>query len=135
MSLINILKKKNKKLLFTTPSHGQKFFIFNKFRQFYKYDISETDAYNPEEALYRAEKQASTIYGTNYTKFLINGSTSGIIASILACTKPHDKVLVWKNAHPCHHNAIKLANCTPIYYEIEEVNDWGIPGAVNPDNV
>lgn len=135
MSLINILKKKNKKLLFTTPSHGQKFFIFNKFRQFYKYDISETDAYNPEEALYRAEKQASTIYGTNYTKFLTNGSTSGIIASILACTKPHDKVLVWKNAHPCHHNAIKLANCTPIYYEIEEVNDWGIPGAVNPDDV
>ena len=48
MSLIKLLRKQNRKLLFTTPSHSQKFFIFNKFRQFYKYDISETDAHNPQ---------------------------------------------------------------------------------------
>ena len=135
MSLINILRKKNKKLLFTTPSHGQKFFIFNKFRQFYKYDISETDAYKPEEALYRAEKQASIIYGTNYTKFLTNGSTSGIIAAVLACTKPNQNILIWKNAHPCHHNAVKLANCNPIYYDLQYIEDWGIPCAVNPEDI
>ena len=72
MSLINLLRKENKKLLFTTPSHSQKFFIFNKFRQFYKYDISETDAHNPQEALKKAEKRASIIYKTKYTLSLIH---------------------------------------------------------------
>ena len=43
MSLIKLLRNQNRKYLFTTPSHGQRLFIFNKFRNFYKYDISETE--------------------------------------------------------------------------------------------
>ena len=133
MSLINLFRKKNRKLLFTTPSHGQKFFIFNKFRNFYKYDISETDAYDPQSALINAQKNASKIYKTNYTCFLTNGSSSGIIAAVLACTNRGDKVLIWENAHPSHHNAVKLAGCEPVYYELPVDNEWGIPTKTTPD--
>ena len=73
MSLISILKRKNKNTLFTTPSHSGKFCLFHKFYQWYKYDISEVETYNPEEALELAEKKASYIYSTKYTKFLTNG--------------------------------------------------------------
>ncbi len=107
--------------MFTTPSHGQKFFIVNKFRQFYKYDISETDAHNPQAALRAAQERAAQIYGTKQTYFLTNGSTSGIIAAILACTKPTDKVLIEKNAHPCHLNAVKLAGCEPVYDNTNDI--------------
>ena len=99
--------------MFTTPSHGQKFFIFSKFRQFYKYDISETEAQDPQKALDEAQKLAAKIYGTKYTYFLTNGSTSGIIAAVLSCTDKGDKVLLWQNAHPSHLNAVKLAGCEP----------------------
>ena len=133
LSLINLFRKKNRKLLFTTPSHGQKFFIFNKFRNFYKYDISETDAYDPQSALINAQKNASKIYKTNYTCFLTNGSSSGIIAAVLACTNRGDKVLIWKNSHPSHHNAVKLAGCEPVYYELTVDNEWGIPAKTTPD--
>ena len=133
MSLINLLRKTNRKLLFTTPSHGQKFFVFHKLRQFYKYDISETDAYNPQEALSQAQERASKIYGTNYTRFLTNGSTSGIIASVLACTQKGDKVLLWRNSHPCHLNAVKLAGCEPVFYDIPNIKEWGIPNKITPD--
>ncbi len=133
MGLTELLKKRNRKLLFTTPSHGQKFFIFSKFRQFYKYDISETDAYNPQEALKKAQKYAAKIYGTNYTYFLTNGSTSGVIAAVLACTVPDDKVLIWDNAHICHSNAVKLAGCEPVFYSVDEDKNWGIPFAVTAD--
>ena len=95
MSLIKLLRKQNRKYLFTTPSHGQRFFIFNKFRNFYKYDISETEAQDPQTALSLAQGRATKIYGTNHTYFLTNGSTSGIIASVLACTNKGDKVLLW----------------------------------------
>lgn len=133
MSLVKLLRRKNKKLLFTTPSHSQKFFIFHKFRQFYKYDISETDAYDPQTALRKAQEQAAKIYGTKYTYFLTNGSTSGIIASVLACTNNGDKVLIWNNAHPSHINAVKLAGCEPVFYELPFIKDWGIHGKTTPD--
>jgi len=86
MGLISTLRKKIRMDLFTTPSHAQDFFIFPKFRQFYKYDISETDSHNPGEALEGSQKRAGEIYKTKSTHFLTNGSTSGIIAAVLACT-------------------------------------------------
>lgn len=125
-SLLEIIKKNTKFDFFTTPSHAQKFFIFNKIRNFYKYDISETDAYKPQDALVESEKRATAIYGTKSTKFLINGSTSGIIASVLACVNREDKVLIWNNAHPSHKNAVLLAGGVPIFYELEKDDKWGI---------
>lgn len=132
MSLINLFKKQNRKTLFTTPSHGQKFYIFHKFMQFYKFDISETEAHNPVEALHKAEKRAKDIYGTKYTKFLTNGSTSGIIAAVLACVGNSEKVLIWKNAHPCHANAVNLAGAQAVYYDLPLIEDWGIPDRTSP---
>ena len=128
MSLVSLLKKKTKNTLFTTPSHGQKFFIFNKFRQFYNYDISETETHDPQTALSKAQERAKNIYGSKYTLFLTNGSSSGIIASVLACTKPGEKVLIHNDAHQSHLNAVKLAGCTPVYYEIPKIENWGIYG-------
>lgn len=125
MNLVNLLKKKTNNQLFTTPSHGQKFFIFNKFRQFYKYDISETDTHNPTEALSKAQERAAKIYGVNYTLFLTNGSTSGVIASVLACTNKGDKVLIHDDAHPAHFNAVKLAGCEAIYYQLPIDSEFG----------
>lgn len=133
MSLLALLRKQNRKTLFTTPSHGQKFFIFNKLRNIYKYDISETDTHDPQTALSEAEKRASKIYGTKYTHFLTNGSTSGIIASVLTCTNKGDKVLIWRNSHPSHLNAVKLAGCEPVFYDLPINKEWGVPDRTTPD--
>lgn len=133
MSLIQLLRKQNRKYLFTTPSHGQKFFIFNKFRNFYKYDISETEVQDPQTALSLAQERATRIYKTNHTYFLTNGSTSGIVASVLTCTKKNDKVLLWRNSHPCHLNAVKLAGCEPVFYDLPLNKEWGIPDKITAD--
>lgn len=135
MSLLKLLKKKNVINLFTTPSHGQKFFILSKFRQFYKYDISETDTHNPQEALKKAEEKASKIYKTKRTHFLTNGSTSGIITAILTCVDKNDKVLVWKDSHICHKNAIKLAGAIPVFYDVEIDEKFGISKSINIDYI
>ena len=135
MSLIDLLKRKNKKVLFTTPSHGQSFFVVNKFRHFYKYYISETDAHDPQAALALAEERAAMIYGSKYTKFLTNGSSSGIIAAVLACVKQGDKVFIWENAHPCHKNAVELAGGIPVFYELPFIDDWGIYGSVDIEKI
>ena len=133
MSLIQLLRKQNRKYLFTTPSHGQKFFIFNKFRNFYKYDISETEVQDPQTALSLAQERATRIYKTNHTYFLTNGSTSGIVASVLTCTQKNDKVLLWRNSHPCHLNAVKLAGCEPVFYDLPLNKEWRIPDKITAD--
>ena len=132
MSLISLLKKKNKKLLFTTPSHCGKVFLMHKFYQWYKYDISEVDAYNPQQALKVAECNASAIYNTKSTHFLTNGSTSGILASVLTCCHKNDKLLIWDNAHPCHENAGLLAGAEIIKYKMPFNIEWGIYMPVTP---
>lgn len=135
MSLISLLKKKHKKALFTTPSHDRGFFIVHKFLQFYKKDISETDTHTPIEALAKTQERAAKIYGVKYTKFLTNGSTSGIIASVLSCVKHGENVLIWSKAHKCHKNAVELAGANPIYYELPNIEEWGIYGRLEPDEL
>ncbi len=132
-NLNSILKQKTDVKCFTTPSHGGKFFIKHKFYQFYKNDISETDVYNPEAALVYSENWAAKIYGTVKTKYLINGSTSGVIASVLSCVERGEKVLIWNKAHPCHKNACILAGAEIEEYSIPLIDEWGIPQAVTVD--
>ena len=124
MNLVSIIKKKTGKTFFTTPSHGGKFCILHKFYQWYKSDISEIDALNPEEALLKAEQKASEIYGTKYTKFLTNGSTSGVIAAILASNAK--KILIWDKAHPCHKNGAMLGGAKIIEYSLPFDKDLGV---------
>ena len=131
MDLISTLKHKNNKTLFTTPSHGGKFCMFHKFYQWYRNDISETDAYNPQNALKESEKKASKIYGTKYTNFLTNGSTSGVIASILA--SGCENIFIWDNAHPCHRNGAELAHCNIFEYSIPKDDALGVYRAITVD--
>lgn len=135
MSLVKLLKKRNKKILFTTPSHSQIFALYNPLKSMYKFDISETEAHNPTEALLKAQERAKKIYKTKSTLFLTNGSTSGIIASVLTCVNKDDKVLIWKDAHPCHANAVKLAGGEPIFYDLEIDAEWGIPLEADPEMI
>ena len=131
MSLISILKKKNNNILFTTPSHSGHLCLFHKFYQWYRCDISETDTHCPEDALLKAETKASNIYGTKYTKFLTNGSSSGVIASVLASKAK--RILIWSKAHPCHKNACILANAEYIEYDLLLDEKLGVYKAISLD--
>lgn len=88
---------------------------------------------DPQTALSLAQERATRIYKTNHTYFLTNGSTSGIVASVLTCTQKNDKVLLWRNSHPCHLNAVKLAGCEPVFYDLPLNKEWGIPDKITAD--
>ena len=133
MSLVNLLEQKTNKILFTTPSHGQKNGIYPPLEGMYRRDISETEYHDPQEALARAQLWARSVYNTYSTTFLTNGSTSGIIAAVLACTHVGDKVLIASNAHPCHFNAVRLAGARALTYDPDIDKSWGIPLETRPE--
>ena len=133
MSLVRLLNEKPDKVMFTTPSHGQRLFLYDKLREMYKIDYSETECQNPQEALAQAQLKAAAVYHTYSTTFLTNGSTSGIIAAVLACTQVGDKVLIASNSHPSHFNAVKLAGARALTYDLEIDPDWGVSLEVRPE--
>jgi arginine decarboxylase len=52
-----------------------------------------------DEAIIEAEELAADGYGSNRTWFLVNGSTSGIAATMLAVVGIGDKILIGRNCH------------------------------------
>lgn len=133
MSIISVLKKKHHNKLFTTPSHGGKFCLFHKFYQWYRCDISEVDTLNPQKGLIEAQNKAAKIYGTKYTKFLTNGSTSGVIAAILASQSK--KILIWDKAHICHKNGAKISGAELVEYSLPIDEELGVYRAITPSKV
>ncbi|PHV69382.1 amino acid decarboxylase [Sporanaerobium hydrogeniformans] len=123
-----LLNYRNEKIPFHMPGHK-----FGKAADLSKLNLSYLD--NTEvkglDNLYAAEaiiKEASRLmadfYGAKETIFLTNGSTAGILASILAVCNPGDKILVARNSHHSVWSALIHAGAIPIYinpkYEAEE---------------
>lgn len=101
----------------------------------YRLDITEIDGFDdlhhPEGVLDRLNKRVSTIFSSDESCCLINGSTVGNLAAILGTTKPGDKVLVARNSHISIHNAITLNNLQAGYLYPKKLDKHGIHGEVN----
>lgn len=85
----------------------------------YGIDITEIegfdDLHHPDGILREAQEEASRIYGAGETRFLVNGSTAGILSAILGCTRRGDQVLVGRNCHKSVYHAIYMNGLEPVY--------------------
>lgn len=85
----------------------------------YAMDITEIDGFDnlhePEDIILDSMKRASSLYRSEQTYYLVNGSTVGLLAGILGCTKKGDKVLVARNCHKAVYNALYLQELSPVY--------------------
>ena len=85
----------------------------------YGIDITEIegfdDLHHPDGILREAQEEASRIYGAGETRFLVNGSTAGILSAILGCTRRGDQVLVGRNCHKSVYHAIYMNGLDPVY--------------------
>lgn len=146
MSLFVDIKNllKHRKTMFTTPSHDGTGFVIPDYenflgRKFLSYDCSEYEGFDnlssPSGIIKDAQNTCAEILGAENLYFLTNGSTSGIIASMLACLRADDKVLIARNCHKAVYNGLVLTGAKP-YWIIPTVDEnWGIFGEVSPESV
>ncbi|MFH0702027.1 MAG: aminotransferase class I/II-fold pyridoxal phosphate-dependent enzyme [bacterium] len=138
MHLIDILKKfsENKPVLFTTPGHLQGYKILPEIedllgKKVFKADFSEIigldNLQNPAGVLLKSQIRASEIYGSKYSYYLVNGSSSGILALMLSTVKPGEKVLIARNIHKSVVNALILSGAEPVWINPEWHSEWNIP--------
>jgi len=99
-------------------------------------DLHEASAHpNRESLLANAMRRASRLFGSRYSFYLVGGSTSGLICSILACTRRGDRVLIPRNCHKSVYNALALAGLRPIYIYPSTDEAFGVYANLRPEDV
>ena len=89
----------------------------------------------PTGAIAAAQGLAADLWGAAHTWFLVNGSTSGIIAAILATCGEGDKLLLPRNAHQAAIAGIIHAGAIPIFLEPEFDPDWDLALSITPETL
>ena len=144
MTIVNFIEnfKKKKRVLFTTPSHGQGDFVNPASlkllgHKFFTCDYSEIEGFdnlsNPIGIIRTSQVEAARIYGAKSTFFLTNGSTSGIVASMFALLNRCDKVLIARNCHKSVYNGLVLTGAVPLWLMPQYNKEWGIYETISLD--
>lgn len=75
------------------------------------------------------------LYDSHESYLLVNGSSGGLIAAILASVQKGGKLVMARNCHKSIFNALSLGSITPVYAYPEIIEEYGILGAVSVDEV
>lgn len=118
------------------PGHkrvSNKLFNDDILDEIYKIDITEIDGFdNLHDAnglIKESMANAARLYKSQYTGFLVNGSTVGILSAISAVTKENDTIIIARNCHKSVYNAAYLnrLNVEYLYPEFDEEYDINGP--------
>ncbi len=82
------------------------------------------DLFAPEGVILAAQQLAAEAFGAEQTWFLVNGSTCGVEAALLATCGPGDKVLVPRNAHQSVLSGLILSGAMPVWIAPVYDSDW-----------
>lgn len=115
---------KEKRTPFHMPGHKQGKGINKKLielwgNKIFLYDLTEVDGLDylnsPMGVIKEAENLASKVFNSNHTYFLINGSTVGNQAAILAAVHEGEKIIIPRNAHQSTYSGLIMSGAIPIY--------------------
>ena len=106
---------------------------------FMKWDITEIpgadNLFQAEGIIEETAEKYRELYAVIKSFLLINGTSGGIIASILASVPPGKKLVMARNCHKSVFNALSLGNISPVYVYPSIIDKYGISGAVSPEAV
>lgn len=79
-------------------------------------ELPELDnLFAPQGAIQAAQELAAAAFGAEQTWFLVNGSTCGVTAAILATCGPGDKIVLSRNVHQSAIAGLILSGAVPIF--------------------
>ena len=133
----------NKLISFHVPGHKlgkiyDKLNYTNTLNKIYSMDTTEipgTDnLHSPEGIIKESQERASEVFKSDETYFLINGSTCGIQAAIMALCPPKSKIIANRDCHQSVINACILGDIDPVYINSEVDKDTNILKGINIDD-
>ena len=105
----------------------------------FEVDITEIDGFDnlhhPEGILKESMEWAAGLYGADRTRYLVNGSTSGLLAAVCGCVHWGERILIGRNCHKAVYNGIYLHHLQVSYVYPQSTKEWGIQGGILPEDV
>ena len=102
-------------------------------------DITEIEGFDnlhhPEGILRDSMKWAADVYGADQTYYMINGSTSGILAAVCGTVPRGGRILVSRNCHKSVYHGICLNQLKTSYVYPQEIEGLGIQGGITAEDV
>ena len=133
----------NKLISFHVPGHKlgkiyDKLNYTNTLNKIYSMDTTEipgTDnLHSPEGIIKESQERASEVFKSDETYYLINGSTCGIQAAIMALCPPKSKIITNRDCHQSVINACILGDIDPVYINSEIDKNTNILKGINIDD-
>lgn len=90
---------------------------------------------NPIGVIKEAEELAARAYGASNAFFLVNGTTSGVQAMIMAACRPGEKIILPRNAHKSAVAGLILSGAIPVYIQPEINEGLGIAMGITQESV
>ncbi len=99
-------------------------------------ELPELDnLFAPEGVIEEAQQLAAIAFGAEQTWFLVNGSTCGIMAAILATCGAGDKIILPRNIHQSAIAGLILSGAMPVFVDPEYDPQSGLAYNVTPEAV
>ncbi len=99
-------------------------------------ELPELDnLFAPEGVIQEAQQLAAAAFGAAQTWFLVNGSTAGIVAAILATCGTGEKIILPRNVHRSAISGLVLSGAVPVFVNPEYDAGWEMANAIAPESV
>lgn len=139
MNLYERLKSYSESDFYPFHMPGHKRSNENDFINPFSLDITEIDNFDnlhhSEGILLEAQKRAASLYHSEESYFIINGSTAGLLSAVSACTSRNGSILMARNCHKAVYNAVFLKELRNIYTYPQNTNKYCVNGGLNPEKV
>jgi arginine decarboxylase len=102
-------------------------------------DLTEVEGldylHKPEGVVKEAQELAADAFGADHSFFLVNGSTVGVVAMILAAVKPGEKLIVQRNSHRSVIAGLTLGNVEPVFIQTRFHPEMGMMTGITPEDL
>ncbi|MCY8466790.1 aminotransferase class I/II-fold pyridoxal phosphate-dependent enzyme [Bacillus atrophaeus] len=124
---------------FHVPGHHNGDVFFDEAKSIYQslltIDMTEIagldDLHQPSGVIREAQDLVSSLYRSDESFFLVNGTTVGNLAMILSVCEPGDSILIQRNCHKSVFHAVDMAGAKPIYVSPEMDEVMNVPTHVH----
>ena len=89
----------------------------------------------PRERIRDMMEGYAGLYGAKHTELLVNGSSAGLMASILGSVPRGGKLLMGRNSHKSVYGALRLGGIDPVYIMPEIDGETGLQLGLDPDKI
>ena len=102
-------------------------------------DITEIpgadNLFQTESVIAETMEKYRELYEVKKSCLLINGSSGGLIAAVLAAVGRGGKLVMARNCHKSIFNALPLGDITPVYAYPQTIEEYGVLGGISAEEI